>query len=99
MAALKMFHDKLGQTLTVWFDEPSRETIAEELGDGLVVMKDEADRAIGFELLSFSGEVSGVWRLLAEAGVEGELSGFVAGLRRRGVSDEVILEALSESIA
>lgn len=99
MAALKLFHDKVGKTLTVWFDEPSRETIAEELGDGLVVMRDEADRAIGFELLSFSGEASGLWRLLVEGGIDGEVAGFIAGLKRRGVSDEIIQEALGESIA
>jgi len=33
MAALKVAHDPEGRTLTVWFDDPEKEHVAEETGD------------------------------------------------------------------
>ena len=53
MAELKIFHDRAGQTLTVWFGDPSLEHVAEETGDEVVLMKDRAGRVIGFEKLHF----------------------------------------------
>jgi hypothetical protein len=54
MAELKVFHDRVGGTLTVWFTDPSREHVCEETGDEVVLMKDSAGRVIGFEKLNFS---------------------------------------------
>ena len=54
MAEVKIFHDREGQTLTVWFTDPSLEHVAEETGDGVVLMKDRSGRVIGFEKLNFS---------------------------------------------
>jgi hypothetical protein len=54
MAELKIFHDREGHTLTVWFADPSLEHVAEETGDEVVLMKDRAGRVIGFEKLNFS---------------------------------------------
>jgi hypothetical protein len=49
-----VFHDREGQTLTVWFTDPSQEYICEETGDEVVLMKDHSGRVIGFEKLNFS---------------------------------------------
>jgi hypothetical protein len=54
MAEVKVFHDREGQTLTVWFSDPKQEFVAEETGDEVVLMKDRSGRVIGFEKLNFS---------------------------------------------
>lgn len=54
MADMRVFHDREGQTLTVWFEDPSQECICEETGDGVVLMKDREGRILGFEKLYFS---------------------------------------------
>jgi hypothetical protein len=54
MAEVKIFHDREGQTLTVWFTDPSLEHVAEETGDEVILMKDRSGREIGFEKLNFS---------------------------------------------
>lgn len=46
-----MFYDERGRTLSVWFDDPKKEVISEELGDGTIVSKDKKGKIIGFEKL------------------------------------------------
>ncbi|MBI2958543.1 MAG: DUF2283 domain-containing protein [Chloroflexi bacterium] len=52
MEKIRVFYDKEGQTLTVWFDDPSKEHITEETGDEVILIKDKAGRVIGFERLN-----------------------------------------------
>src|SRR5436305_11592946 len=54
MANAKVFYDRLGNTLTVWFGDPQDEYVCEETGDEVILMKDQAGRVIGFEKLNFS---------------------------------------------
>jgi hypothetical protein len=54
MAEVKVFYDRDGKTLTVWFTDRSHEYICEETGDEVVLMKDRAGHVIGFEKLNFS---------------------------------------------
>ena len=54
MASVKLYYDRQGNTLTVWFDDPEREYICEETGEEIVLMKDETGKVIGFEKLNFS---------------------------------------------
>jgi uncharacterized protein YuzE len=54
MAQVKVFYDRDGRTLTVWFTEPSREYVCEETGEEVILMKDAAGHVIGFEKLNFS---------------------------------------------
>jgi hypothetical protein len=54
MAEVKVFYDREGKTLTVWFTERPREYVCEETGEEVVPMKDAAGRVIGFEKLNFS---------------------------------------------
>jgi len=54
MAEVKVYYDREGNTLTVWFGNPQDEYICEETGDEVVLMKDKSGRVIGFEKLNFS---------------------------------------------
>ena len=54
MAEVKVFYDKIGNTLTVWFGDPMQEHVSEETGDEVVLMKDSTGKVIGFEKLNFS---------------------------------------------
>ena len=54
MADVKVFYDREGKTLTVWFTDQSREFVCEETGDEVVLMKDPGGQVIGFEKLNFS---------------------------------------------
>jgi len=54
MADITVFHDREGQTLTVWFGDPRQEYISEETGEGVILMKDREGRVLGFEKLYFS---------------------------------------------
>ena len=54
MAEVKVFFDRDGKTLTVWFTERSCEYVCEETGEEVVLMKDSSGRVIGFEKLNFS---------------------------------------------
>jgi len=53
MKKIKVFHDAKGNTLTVWFDEPSKEAICEEIGEDMVLMKDKSGKVIGVEKLNY----------------------------------------------
>jgi hypothetical protein len=48
-----VYHDRTGNTLTVWFDDPKKESVCEEVADDIVLMKDRRGRVIGFERLNF----------------------------------------------
>jgi hypothetical protein len=54
MDQVKVFYDRSGNTLTVWFGEPQDEYICEETGDEVILMKDRGGRVIGFEKLNFT---------------------------------------------
>ena len=54
MTEVKVFYDRDGKTLTVWFTDRSQEYVCEETGDEVVLMKDREGRVIGFEKLNFS---------------------------------------------
>ena len=54
MAQVKVYYDRVGNTLTVWFGDPQDEYICEETGDEVILMKDKSGCVIGFERLNFS---------------------------------------------
>ncbi len=58
MAKVKVFHDRVGNTLVVWFGEPQDEYEVEETGDEVILMKDKDGRVIGFEKLNFVNDNS-----------------------------------------
>jgi len=50
---LRVHHDRTGNTLTVWFDDPDKEHICEEIADDVILMKDRRGRVLGFERLNY----------------------------------------------
>lgn len=55
MAEVKIFFDKEGNTLTVWFGDPQDEYVCEETGEEVILMKNRQGEVIGFEKLNFAG--------------------------------------------
>jgi hypothetical protein len=50
---VRVYHDRTGNTLTVWFDDPANEAVCEEIGDDVVLIKDRRGRVIGLERLNY----------------------------------------------
>lgn len=50
---VRIYHDRTGNTLTVWFADPTKEAICEEIADDVVLIKDRRGRIIGFERLNY----------------------------------------------
>jgi len=53
MDKIKVIHDEVGETLTVWFDDPAKEHVCEETRDEIILMKDMSNHIIGFEMLQY----------------------------------------------
>jgi uncharacterized protein YuzE len=53
MDKVRVYYDRTGNTLTVWFDTPTKEHVCEEVADDTVIMKDRRGRVIGFERLNY----------------------------------------------
>ena len=54
MAQVKVYYDREGNTLTVWFGDPRDEYVCEETGDEVVLIKNREGQVIGFEKLNYS---------------------------------------------
>jgi uncharacterized protein YuzE len=63
MAEVKVYYDKVGNTLTVWFGDPKDECLCEETGDEVILMKDYDGHVIGFEKLNFSVQQPEDWHV------------------------------------
>lgn len=48
----------MGETLTVYWDDPEREEGCEEIGDGLILIKDGQGEVMGFERVYFKSKTS-----------------------------------------
>lgn len=53
MDKIKVIHDTVGHTLTVWLDDPAKEHVCEETTDEVVLMKDRQGKVIGVEMLHY----------------------------------------------
>ncbi len=53
MDRLRVYDDRAGNMLSVWFDDPEKEHTCEETDDDIVLVKVKRGRVIGFERLSF----------------------------------------------
>jgi uncharacterized protein YuzE len=53
MEKIRIFYDKQGNTLNVWFDDPEKEYICEETSEEVILVKDKMGKVIGFERLNF----------------------------------------------
>lgn len=63
MEEVKLFLDRAGNTLTVWFGDPQAEHTCEETSDEVILMKDRDGRVIGFEKLHFATSTPSPGRL------------------------------------
>ncbi len=72
MDPLTIHHDPEGQTLTVWFDDRSKEHVAEETGGGILLIKDEEGHVIGIERLN---HILASGRRLQVEVIEGQAAG------------------------
>jgi hypothetical protein len=50
---LRVYYDREGNSLSVWFDDPKKEHVCEESDDDIILVKDRAGRVIGFERLNY----------------------------------------------
>jgi hypothetical protein len=50
---VRVYYDRTGNTLSVWFDDPKKEHICEEISDDMVLVKDRRGHLIGFERLNY----------------------------------------------
>lgn len=66
MAQVKVYYDREGNTLTVWFGEPANEYVAEETGEEIVLMKDKDGKVIGFEKLNFTAQTADAMKVAFE---------------------------------
>ncbi|HQU35834.1 MAG: hypothetical protein CNIPEHKO_00607 [Anaerolineales bacterium] len=66
MAQVKVYYDREGNTLTVWFGNPADEFVAEETGEEIVLMKDREGKVIGFEKLNFTAQSADAVRVAFE---------------------------------
>ena len=81
MAQIKVIYDPVGETLTVYWDDPEREEVCEEVGHGLILIKDAQGEVIGFERLYFKPKTAP-----QELGV-GNAAILAAPPRHRGTSE------------
>ena len=66
MAEVKVLYDREGKTLTVWFENATQESVCEETGDEVILIKDASGRVIGFEKLNFSVDDPAMLRVALE---------------------------------
>lgn len=48
------YYDPEGKTLTIWYDDPSKEFLTEEISEEIALIKDQTGKVIGLEHLSYS---------------------------------------------
>jgi uncharacterized protein YuzE len=53
MEKLRVYYDREGNTMSVWFDDPKKESVCEEADDDVILIKDSDGRVIGFERLNY----------------------------------------------
>jgi uncharacterized protein YuzE len=53
MDKLRVYFDRKGNTLSVWFSDPKKEYVCEEADNDVVLVKDRRGQVIGFERLNF----------------------------------------------
>jgi uncharacterized protein YuzE len=66
MAEVKVFYDREGNTLTVWFTDSRQEYVCEETGEEVILIKNAAGKVIGFEKLNFSAAAPDAFRVAFE---------------------------------
>jgi len=50
---IRIFYDKQGNILNVWFDDPEKEYMCEETSEEVILVRDKEGKVLGFEFLNF----------------------------------------------
>ena len=50
---VRLYYDSQGNTLNVWFDDPTNEYVSEETGEEVILNKNKKGKVIGFEKLNY----------------------------------------------
>ena len=59
MAGIRVIHDRVGETLTIYWADPTPDQVCEEAGDGVILIKNRTTQeVIGFARLYFKSEES-----------------------------------------
>ncbi len=66
MVEVKVYYDREGNTVTVWFGNPADEYVAEETGEEIVLMKGREGKVIGFEKSNFAAQSADAVRVAFE---------------------------------
>jgi uncharacterized protein YuzE len=66
LVEVKVYYDREGNTLTVWFGDPADEYVSEETGEEIVLMKDKEGKVIGFEKLNFTAQTAEAMKVAFE---------------------------------
>ena len=74
MDRVKVIHDSVGHTLTVWLGDPNQEYVSTLTEDEVIIMKDRSGRVIGFEVLHYRSEQTGTG-LSVEASIQPAIPG------------------------
>lgn len=53
MERIRVIHDAVGHTLTIWLGDPLAEYASTLTDDEVVIMKDKEGRILGFEVLHY----------------------------------------------
>jgi hypothetical protein len=53
MERIRVIHDTVGHTLTVWLGDPEQEYASTLTDEEVVIMKDRSGRILGFEVLHY----------------------------------------------
>lgn len=53
MEKVRVYYDREGNTLSVWFDDPAKGHMSQEAEDDMILVKDRRGRVIGFERLNY----------------------------------------------
>jgi hypothetical protein len=53
MERVRVIHDQVGHTLTIWLGDPKQEYASTLTDDEVIVMKDREGRILGFEVLHY----------------------------------------------
>jgi hypothetical protein len=67
MERIKVYHERRGNTLTVWFGDPEEEYTCELAAPEVILMRDTRGRVIGFEKLNFSDAAPGGLHVIFES--------------------------------
>ncbi len=59
MDKIRVIHDPVGHSLTVWWGDPATEAICEETDDEVVLRTDANGRVIGCEMLHYQSATVG----------------------------------------